>query len=139
MDDILAHAAASADRKTILLADDDQALSLLLRHALRKAQVDAHLHVVTDGMALPSYLRGDGVYQDRSRFPYPSLVLLDLEMPGLGGLDVLGTILGQQLPSVPVLMFSSVAPPAAVDRSYELGCRFYIRKPTRFDDLVDFA
>jgi CheY-like chemotaxis protein len=142
MDETLsAHADAipSPGRKAILLADDDETVSLLLRYALRKARVDAHLHVVTDGVGLAAYLRGDGVYQNRLRFPFPSLVLLDVEMPGLGGIGVLDAMRSWQLPPAPVLMFSSVAQQDVVDRCYALGCRFYRQKPARFSDLVDFA
>jgi two-component system response regulator len=142
MDDTLsadAGALASPGRKIILLADDDETLSVLLRHAVRKARVDAHLHVVTNETALASYLCGDGAYQDRSRFPFPSLVLLDVEMPCLGGSVILEAMRAWQLPPAPILMFSDIAPLDVVDRCYELGCEFYFKKPRRFDDLVDFA
>ena len=70
---------------TILLVDDDSNDVLLFRFALEKSPVNADLRVVHNGLEAVKYLSGYGVYGNRSEFPMPGIVLLDLHMPGVDG------------------------------------------------------
>src|SRR5260370_20778624 len=78
-----------ADSRTILLAEDDPDDVLLTQIALRKARLANPLQVVRDGEEAIAYLTGDGLYADRSQYPLPMLLLLDLKMPKVTGFEVL--------------------------------------------------
>ena len=77
---------------TVLVAEDDESDYLLLEWALRKTKRDIQIHWVRDGVDAIRYLKGEGAFADRSRFPVPQVVILDLKMPGTTGMDVLGWI-----------------------------------------------
>ena len=72
----------------ILLAEDNDNDVLLLRQALRTANPAISLHVARDGEQTIRYLKGEGPYADREKFPFPSLLLLDLKMPRKNGFEV---------------------------------------------------
>ena len=76
----------------ILLVDDDENDVFFMLDAFRKAGVDVPVQIVRDGKEATDYLRGSGSFSDRARFPVPSLVLLDLKLPFVMGLDVLKAI-----------------------------------------------
>ncbi len=116
--------------KTILLAEDEDHDVLFMRFAMEWAKVLNPLQVVRDGREAIAYLEGRGKYADRKLFPVPGLVLLDLKMPKVNGLEVLRRL--RQLPemaSVPVIVFSSSNQEADVEASYAMGANGYIVKP----------
>ena len=83
-----------------------------------------------DGTEVIRYLRGDGVYSDRAQFPFPSLLLLDINMPGASGLDVLQWLKGEsRLPQLPVVMLTSSAASCDVHEATRLGVKGYLVKP----------
>jgi len=75
--------------KTILLVDDDANDVFLLRHAMKKAGLTNPMQVVSDGQEAIDYLKGVGKFADRETFPLPILLLMDLKLPYVMGLDVL--------------------------------------------------
>src|SRR5256885_17080895 len=75
--------------KTILQVEDDPNDVFFLQHAMTKAGVANPVQVATDGQQAIDYLRGAGKFADREQFPLPCLVLLDLKLPHVMGLDVL--------------------------------------------------
>src|SRR5260370_18449156 len=79
----------------ILLVEDDETDVLLLRNAFRNARVANPLIEVSDGHAAIQYLSGTGAYKDRTRYPLPFLMLLDLRLPKLSGFEVLAWIRDQ--------------------------------------------
>jgi CheY-like chemotaxis protein len=125
---------------TILMTEDDSTDVLLLRRAFRKAGVTNPLQVVSDGEKAVAYLAGAGAYADRDRYPLPSLLLLDINLPRLSGFDVL-TWMRQQpdLRGLRVVMLTSSVQPADVSRAYDAGANGYHVKPVGFPALLQLV
>lgn len=125
---------------TILLTEDDSTDVLLIRQAFEKLGVTNQVQVVSDGEQAVAYLEGKGDYADRERYPLPSLVLLDLMLPRLSGLEVLAWMRQQaSLRRTPVIMLTSSAQPANISRAYAAGANAYHVKPADFDGLVELV
>ena len=93
--------------KPILQVEDDANDVFLLQHAMTKAGVENPIQVATDGQQAIDYLKGAGKYADREQFPLPCLVLLDLKLPYVMGLDVLRWIRQEPGMAAIVLILSS--------------------------------
>jgi CheY-like chemotaxis protein len=126
------------DKCPILLAEDEQNDVFLIKRAFQKAQLLNPVRVVSDGQEAISYLRGDGQYADREHFPLPTLVLLDLKMPRMGGFDVISWVRQQPgLKRLPLVVLTSSKDGPDINRAYELGANTYLVKPVEFDGLVE--
>jgi CheY-like chemotaxis protein len=124
-------------RPVILLVDDNPHDVVLIRLAFRKVGIIDTIHLVKDGAEAIRYINGDDKYADRRAFPPPTLVLLDLKMPGPNGFEVLKWIRSQDsFESLVVVVMSGSRDDADIQRSYELGANSYLIKPTKFEDLV---
>ena len=111
---------------------------MFLQYAMDQAQVNNPLAVVRGGREAMEYLKGEGKFADRQAYPLPGLVLLDLRLPGLPGLEVLGWMREQpDFAKLPVLVFSSSDQDADVDGAYRLGANGYIVKPSAPGQLVE--
>src|SRR5204863_2351905 len=99
--------AGGTNVKTILQVDDDPNDVFLLQHAMTKAGVDNPIQVAHDGQQAIDYLAGAGDFADRAKFPYPCLVLLDLKLPFVMGLDVLRWIRRQSGTLIVVMLTAS--------------------------------
>ena len=122
----------------ILVMEDDDNDVLLLKRAFKKLQIECPLHRVKDGEEGIAYLRGEGRFANRSEFPYPGVVLLDLKMPKKNGFDVLKWMKENPHCKVtPVIILSSSAQDDDVKRAYELGAGGYFLKPHDFTDLLE--
>ena len=118
----------------ILLVEDSPADIELTTEALAEARVANDLHVVTDGDAALAYLRREPPYAEE---PRPDLVLLDLNLPGKDGRDVLAEAKADPgLASIPIVVLTTSAAEADILRSYELHANSYITKPVRFDEFL---
>src|SRR5205809_3546545 len=124
----------------ILVAEDLPDDVLILKHAFAKAGINAPLHFVTDGQEAVEYLKGEQMFADRSSYPLPALLLLDLNMPRLNGFDVLKWVRGQAgLCRLPIVVFTSSEQPRDVNRAYELGANSYLVKPPALAELQRIA
>jgi CheY-like chemotaxis protein len=107
---------------------------------LGKAGTAMRLESVTDGEDALAYLRGSDDFADREKHPLPGLVLLDLKMGRLNGLDVLAWMRKEeQFRRVPVVVLSSSNHDVDIKRACDLGANSYLVKPVNFDALVEMA
>jgi two-component system response regulator len=119
--------------KTILLVEDNASDADLTRRALAKGHILNELVVVEDGQEALDYLRAEGAYAGRAISETPSVVLLDLKLPKVAGLEVLRQIRADaRLRRVPVVILTSSKEENDVGAGYDLGVNSYVRK------LVDF-
>lgn len=117
----------------ILLAEDDRNDAFFVRRGFEQAGVHIALRVVSDGEDVMEYLTGHGMYGDRTQFPMPSLLLLDLKMPLAGGFDVLEWLRTQpMLNYLPVIVLTSSPIECDRQKAAELGAtRYFVKPPTR--------
>ena len=119
---------------TILLVDDNPGDILLARKAFERAAGEAQLEVATDGEQALDYLRGCGEAGDR---PRPDLVLLDINLPRLSGLEVLQAIKREPaLRRIPVVMLTSSDRDLDVHSAYDNHANSYVTKPSNMTALV---
>ncbi|HKW29457.1 MAG TPA: response regulator [Verrucomicrobiae bacterium] len=118
--------------KWILLAEDDSPLAELTTLALAPDKLACEVIVARDGVEALDCIRRRGEFQTRAE-GLPALVLLDLKMPRVDGLEVLRQIKADtRLKHIPVVMFTSSRELADVNRSYQLGANAYVVKPVDF-------
>jgi len=124
----------------ILVVEDNSDDAFLLEHAFVQAGLSAPLRFVTDGQKSIEYLEGRPPFNDRTSYPLPNLLLVDLRMPHLDGFGLLDW-LHHQPSTTPMLIgvLSGADDPQSVERAYRLGAKFHISKPHRFEDLVRIA
>jgi CheY-like chemotaxis protein len=114
---------------TILYVEDSPDDVLFVERALRKVAPGVRLHVIADGQAAIDYF--DPAAQPQLPPGSLALVLLDLNLPGRSGLEVLAHIRkNSRIPAVPVVMFSASNQPKDIDACYTEGCNAYLIKPT---------
>ena len=122
--------------KPILLVEDNPHDLELTLIALERSQLANEVVIVRDGAEALDYLHGRGVYSGREQ-GNPAVVLLDLKLPKVDGLEVLAEIRAQAaLKSVPVVMLTSSKEEQDLVRSYELGVNAYVVKPVDFTEFV---
>lgn len=125
---------------TLLHIEDDANDVILFQHACQKAGISCNLQVVADGDEAISYLSGSGKFSDRSQHPIPRVVLLDLKMPRLNGIEALTWIRAdERCKCLPVVVLSSSNHEADIRRAYEAGANSYLLKPVDFNALIDLA
>ena len=119
---------------TILLVEDSPADALLAQEALRSAKVPSTVHVVEDGEEALLFLHGAGPYANA---PRPDLILLDLNLPKKGGLEVLEEVKTEpDLKAIPVVVLTTSQDAGDVLHAYALHANCYITKPV---DFVQFT
>jgi CheY-like chemotaxis protein len=133
--------AERANLPTILLVEDDASDATLLCRAFERAKVLNPVVHLTNGDDALAYLAGVAPYTDRSKFPLPALILLDLKLPGMTGLQLLQWKRTQNpVRRIPVVVLTSDEDPATVDAAYDLGANSYLRKqsdPAQITRMVD--
>ncbi|HZV36052.1 MAG TPA: response regulator [Verrucomicrobiae bacterium] len=120
----------------ILYAEDDENDAFLVQHAFAKAGMNSQLVVVNSGKAAIEYLSCHALTPNPST-PLPRLILLDLNMPGTSGLEVLKWIRNTpQLSTLVVVMLTSSNQEADIHRAYIQGANGYLVKPSKVDELI---
>ena len=125
-----------SSNKTILLVEDNPSDADLTRRALFKGHVSNELVAVEDGQEALDYLRGEGAYTGRDTADTPAVILLDLKLPKVSGLEVLRMVRGDaRLRRVPVVILTSSREEEDVGAGYDLGVNSYVRKPVDFKEF----
>ncbi len=121
----------------VLMVDDDPDDRLIAEEAFAEVGLKAQLFFLSDGEQLLDYLNRRGKYADPATSPSPNLVLLDINMPRLSGMEVLAKLKSDPATrAIPVAMLTNSGESRTVKACYELGASSYIRKPLQFQDLV---
>lgn len=124
--------------KLILLVEDNPDDEDLTIRALRKANVVNDIQVVRDGNEAVEFLFCEGTYADRDPSRMPGLVLLDLKLPKLNGIEVLQRIRADlRTEIIPVVILTSSSEDEDMINSYKSGANSYVRKPVAFADFAD--
>jgi two-component system response regulator len=124
----------------ILVVEDDENDVFFLRRALQSTATPVELHVAVDGRQALDYLHGRDGFSDRTKFPLPNLVLLDLKVPYVSGLDVLRQIRATpELRKMIVLVLTSSALDSDVVQAYEIGANSFLVKPSRLEEQKTLA
>ncbi|MGN6552746.1 MAG: response regulator [Verrucomicrobiota bacterium] len=125
-------------RLTILLVEDEEADVFFVRNAVEKSAAKNSVYDVRNAEEAIRYLRGEGAYADRAKFPFPNVLLTDLKMPGMNGFDLLRWRRDHPECSViPTMIYSSSAEEQDVREAYALGANGYFKKPLTLDRLIN--
>jgi CheY-like chemotaxis protein len=115
---------------TVLLIEDDENDVTLIELALKQAKIPVRLRAVGDGLEGLNYLNGTGQFSDRERFPIPEIIILDLKMPRMSGMEFLSYINDHPgLRIIPTIVMSASKLDADVLRAYQLGANSFMVKP----------
>src|SRR6266704_4867910 len=121
----------------VLLAEDSEDDVIIFRRTMSQASIDFPLFVTKDGQETIAYLKGTGKFGNRSEFPVPDLLLLDLVMPEINGFEVLEWIRDQPgLGSLPVVVLTSSETIHDVKLANQLGAHSFLVKPIKSKDLL---
>jgi CheY-like chemotaxis protein len=124
--------------KVILLVEDNPSDIKLTKRALEQSQITNELIVAEDGGEALDYLFGTGQYAGRDIRIIPAVVMLDLKLPRIDGLEVLKKIRANELTSLlPVVILTSSDQEKDIIASYKLGANSYIRKPVDFNQFAE--
>jgi DNA-binding response OmpR family regulator len=121
---------------TVLLVEDNLDHAELVMRNMADFQVANSIIHVEDGEAALDYLYGRGTYEDRKQFPLPHLMLLDLRLPKVDGLEVLKEVKGNaDLKALPVVILTTSDAERDMAMAYECHANSYVTKPVSFDDF----
>jgi CheY-like chemotaxis protein len=124
----------------ILHVEDNEEDIVLFGRACEVAGLPAIFHPVWDGMQAVAYLKGQGEFEDREKYPLPDLIVLDLNLPKMGGFDFLKWLRTESgFTSLPVLIFTVSEKAEDKARALAEGAAGYFVKPKDFETLVQFA
>lgn len=128
-----------ADRTILLVEDNPDDVDLTLR-AFKKNNILNEVVVVSDGAMALDYLFGTGTYAGRDMARMPSVVLLDLKLPKVDGLEVLRRLRADERTRLlPVVILTSSKEEQDLINGYKLGANSYIRKPVDFNQFMEAA
>lgn len=122
---------------TILLVEDEENDATLVQMAFRKNNITNPIQWVTDGVQAIAYLNGEGIYADRKQYPFPEVLILDLKMPRMTGLELLSWV--REHPEyrvIPTIIMTSSRQDIDIEKAYSLGANTYMIKPSSFEELA---
>ncbi|MBI4814107.1 MAG: response regulator [Methanobacterium sp.] len=126
------------DELEILLVEDNPTDAELTMRALKRKNLANRLVWVKDGAEALDFIFAQGQFQDRDPEDLPRLILLDLRMPKVDGMEVLKRIkANEQTRKIPVVVLTSSQQDKDVVESYKLGVNSYVSKPVEFDEFID--
>ncbi|MBI3695529.1 MAG: response regulator [Acidobacteria bacterium] len=120
----------------ILVAEDDAGDRILIDESLQATKIPKQIQMVADGEEAMEYLYQSGRYAAPVSAPWPDLILLDLNMPRLGGKDVLTRLKADaERKSIPIVAFTTSCREEDISQCYAIGVNSYVQKPTDFDQF----
>jgi CheY-like chemotaxis protein len=126
-----------SEQQTILLVDDSKDDLVLMRMAFKKVEFNASLQEVHNGEEAIAYLKSEGAYTDRDKFPLPAVMLLDLNMPMKNGFEVLEWVRTQPIfKRMSIIILTASMRIEDVEQAFDLGAHSFLVKPGSMDDLV---
>ena len=126
-----------AKKPVILLIEDDQADQEIVKRIAGQGVTSATIQTVSSGQEALDYLHREKQYAAQETSPTPDLVLLDLNMPGLNGLETLSRIRAEeQTKLIPVVVLTTSDQESDIVQSYERGANSYLTKPVKYDEFV---
>jgi CheY-like chemotaxis protein len=130
---------AMAEQPIILYVEDDPNDAVVFERALKKSALPLGLHVAPDGQFAVDYLVGEEDYADREKFPLPKIILTDLKMFRMGGLELLQWVRSHvHFRELPVVLYSTSIEDADVSRAKAHGATAYFRKTYQCTEVLDF-
>ena len=127
-------------RALFLIVEDNADDALLLKISFKKAGILNPCHIVCSGEEAVSYLNGAGKYANRHTFPLPEVILLDLNLPGMRGIELVRWIRQEpRLKGVQVVVLSGSDASRDVTEAYSAGADSYLIKPADLDRFVEFG
>jgi two-component system, response regulator len=122
----------------ILVVEDNPDEAGLMLYALRENNVGENVYVARDGQEAIDFLFSTGAYADRKNLPRPKLVLLDIKLPLVSGLEVLRQMKANDATrAVPIIVMTASRMESDVDECYDLGVNSYVVKPLDFDEFSE--
>lgn len=122
----------------ILLVEDDENDVLAVKRAFEKHQIGNPLFVVENGEEAMDFLKNEGEFANKEKYPKPDLILLDINMPKMNGIEFLSLIKREEpLKTIPVVVLTSSKREWDKVESYKLGVNSYIIKPVDFDKFAE--
>lgn len=122
---------------TILLVEDDENDATLVQLAFKKNDIPNPIQWVKDGSEAVAYLDGEGAYADRNLYPFPEVLLVDLKMPRMSGLELLAWIRDHpEFRVIPTIIMTASKLDADIEKAYSLGANTYMVKPPSLDQLA---
>jgi CheY-like chemotaxis protein len=121
----------------VLIAEDNRDEALLVRRAISKVDPAASFFIVSDGREAMQYLKGDGEFKDRAKFPFPRVLILDLKMPVMDGFELMDWLLKHpDCNVIPKIVLSASNLTEDVIKAYQLGANIFFQKPSDYNELV---
>jgi CheY-like chemotaxis protein len=126
-----------SEPQTILLVDDSENDLILMHAAFKKANYDGSLQEVRNGEEAIAYLKGEGIYRNRNKFPMPTVMVLDLNMPKKDGFELMAWVRAQPvLKRLAIVILTASMRDEDVERSFDLGANSFFVKPSNLEALA---
>ena len=125
------------DRPTLLIVEDNEDDIFFVERIFKQIGARCELRFARDGIEAIEYLSGKGAFQDRAKYPMPTIILMDLKMPRRNGFEVLEWMHNQEeIRLIPTIVVTSSTLQEDVTRAYRLGANAVMNKPVDKDSLL---